>query len=71
MTRDVAELPVAFYMQQLRDTETRYNVTEVECLAVVESVRHFEVYLDGQLFLLQTDHRALEHILTAKLVKRG
>ena len=43
---------------------------EVECLAVVESVHHFEVYLDGQLFVFQTDHRALEHLLTAKLVNK-
>ena len=45
--RDGVELPVAFYSRQLRDPETRYSVTEVECLAVVVSVRHFEVYLDG------------------------
>ena len=68
--RDGAELPVAFYSRQLRDLETRFSVTEVECLAVVESVRHFEVYLDGQLFVLQTDHRALEQLLTAKLVNK-
>ena len=68
--RDGAELPVAFYSRQLRDPETRYSVTEVECLAVVESVRHFEVYLDGKLFVLQTDHRALEHLLMAKLVNK-
>ena len=68
--RDGAELPVAFYSRQLRDPETRYSVAEVECLAVVESVRHFEVYLDVQLFVLQTDHRALEHLLTAKLANK-
>ena len=68
--RDGAELPVAFYSRQLQDPETRYSITEIECLAVVESVRHFEVYLDGQLFVLQTDHRALEHLLTAKLVNK-
>ena len=68
--RDGAELPVAFYSRQLRDPETRYSVTEVECLAVVESIRHFEVYLDGQFSVLQTDHRALEHLLTAKLVNK-
>ncbi len=43
---------------------------EVECLAVVELVRHFEVFLVGQLIVLQTDHRALEHLLTAKLVNK-
>ena len=68
--RDGAELPMAFYSRKLRDPETRYSVTEVECLAVVESVRHFQVYLDGLLFVLQTDQRALEHLLTAKLVNK-
>ena len=44
--RDGTEPPVAFYSRQLRDPETKYySVTEVECLAVVESVGHFEVYL--------------------------
>ena len=32
---------VAFYSRKLRDTETSYSITEVECLAVVESVRYF------------------------------
>ena len=43
------EKPVAFYSRQLKDAETCYAATELECLAVVESVRHFEVY-----FLVQT-----------------
>ena len=68
--RDGGGLPVAFYSRQLKDAETRYAVTELECLAVVEAIRHFEVYLDGRTFTAQTDHRALEHLLTAKLVNR-
>lgn len=58
---------MAFYSRQLHDAETRYSATEIECLAVGKAVRHFEVYLDGRHFRLQTDHRALEHLLTAKL----
>ena len=68
--RDGGELSVAFYSRQLKDAETLYAVTELECLAVVEAIRHFEVYLDGRTFTVQTDHRALEHLLTAKLVNR-
>ena len=68
--RDGGEFPVAFYSRQLKDAETRYAVTELECLAVVEAIRHFEVYLDGRTFTVQTDHRALEHLLMAKLVNR-
>ncbi len=50
--------------------ETRYSVSEIECLAAVESIKHFLVYLDGRRFTLQTDHRALEHLLSAKLTKK-
>ncbi len=42
--RDNQELPVAFYSRQLRDVETRYSVSEIECLAAVESIKHFLVY---------------------------
>ncbi len=68
--RDNQELPVAFYSRQLRDVETRYSVSEIECLAAVESIKHFLVYLDGRRFTLQTDHRALEHLLSAKLTNK-
>ena len=36
------ELPVGFYSSQLKDAETRYATTELECLAIVEAVRHFD-----------------------------
>ena len=36
--RDGVELPVAFYSRQLRGAETRYSASELECLAVVDSV---------------------------------
>ncbi len=51
--RDNQELPVAFYSRQLRDAETRYSISEIECLAAVESIKHFLVYLDGRHFTLQ------------------
>ena len=48
--RDGVELPVAFYSRQLRGAETCYSTSELECLAVVDSVRHFQVYLHGRSF---------------------
>ena len=39
------QLPVAYYFRQLRGAEKRYSATELECLAVVSSIRHFEVYI--------------------------
>ena len=33
--------PVAYYLRKLKPTETRYAVTEQECLAVMEAEKHF------------------------------
>ena len=68
--RDSQELPVGFYSRQLKDAETRYPATEIECLAVVEAVRHFEVYLHGRPFQMETDHKALESLLSSKMLNR-
>ena len=48
--RDGMELPVGFWSRQLKDSETRYSALELECLAVLDAVRYFEVYLHGQIF---------------------
>ena len=63
--RDGVELPVAFYSWQLRGAETRYSASELKCLAVVDSVRHFQVYLHGRSFLVQDDHKALQSLLSS------
>ena len=53
--RDGESLPVAFYSCQLRGAERRYSATELEALAVVETVRHFNHFLYGCSFVcLQT-----------------
>ena len=51
-------MPVAFYSRQLRSSEKNYSSTELECLAVVAAIKHFECYLAGRRFELETDHRA-------------
>jgi len=56
---DGEERPVAFYSRKLYPRECRYTVTEKECLAAVDSVRHFQAYLLGAPFQLVTDHKAL------------
>ena len=47
---------MAYYSRQLQGAEANYAATELECLAVVAAVRHFETYLAGQEFELVTDH---------------
>ena len=38
----------AFYSRQTRGPEQRYSATELEALALVESIRHFSYYLYGK-----------------------
>ena len=56
--------PVAFWSRKLKDAETRYSATDLEWLAVVDTVtlvwRHF---LEDLSFTLCTDHQALERKL--------
>ena len=70
ISRDGEELPVGFFSRQLKDAETRYSARELECLAVVDSIRHFEVYLHGRHFRVETDHKALEGLFTSKVLNR-
>ena len=59
---DGKKQPIAYYSRKMKPAETRYSVTEQECLAVVESVRHFKVYLSGAPFTIMTDHRSLIYL---------
>ena len=68
MRRNNEEKPVAFYSRKLQPREQRYSATELEGLAVVDSVDHFSVYLIGTEFTIEADHKALEFLKTAKIV---
>ncbi len=58
VTRDGKELPVAFFSRQLKKAEKNYSVTELEALAIVSSIRHFDYHLYGRPVTIITDHRA-------------
>ena len=66
--REEEELPVAFYSRKLQPRERRYSASELEGLAVVSAVLHFDAYLITHPFLIETDHRALIFLNTAKQV---
>ena len=68
--REGSELPVSFYSRQLLDRETRYTSSELECLAVVEAVKHYEVNLHGKEFVVQTDHKALQSLMSSNHLNR-
>lgn len=62
LDEDDADHPVGYYSRQLRGAESRYTVSEQECLAVVEGVKHFRVYLLGAEFTIVTDHSSLVYL---------
>ena len=63
--RGEEELPVAFHSRKLLPREQKYSASELECLAVVDAVRHFGSYLIPQSFVVETDHKALTYLMTA------
>ena len=58
--------PVMYASRKLLPREKNYAVIEKECLALVWAIGKFEVYLYGQEFTIQTDHRSLEYLDKAK-----
>ncbi len=66
--RDNVELPVAFYSRQLKGAEHRYSMTELESLAIVAAVAHFNVYLERADVTVITDHIACLALRDSKAV---
>ena len=59
VVRQKEELPVAYFSRKLKPREQKYSATELEGLAVMAAVQHFDVYLVTHPFVVETDHRAL------------
>ena len=53
--RDGEWVAAAYYSRQTRGAERRYSTTELEALAVVESILHFSYYLYGKEFEVMTE----------------
>ena len=58
--------PVAFYSRKLCSRERNYAAVERECLAIVDGVRHFEVYLTGVTFTIVTDQSCVRYLHNMK-----
>ena len=62
--------PIGYYSRKLSDAETRYTVTEQECLALVDSIKYFRIYLEGVKFKVYTDHKALKWLINFESTKK-
>ncbi|UYV75452.1 K02A2.6-like [Cordylochernes scorpioides] len=52
--------PTQYYSRTLRPHERNYNISELECLAIVESIEKFRIYLSSTKFTVYSDHQALQ-----------
>ena len=52
--------PIAYYSRTLNAAERNYTTSELECLSLVESIKHFDFYLTHTHFVVFTDHSALQ-----------
>jgi hypothetical protein len=51
--------PLAFYSRKFTDPQTRYTVTELELLAIVETLCEYKCILLGHLITIYMDHKNL------------
>ncbi|UYV71045.1 hypothetical protein LAZ67_8001516, partial [Cordylochernes scorpioides] len=51
--------PIAFYSRALRGAESKYTITELELLAIIETCKRYHPYISGQHVIVHTDHKAL------------
>jgi len=57
---------IAFYSFRFSKSQSHYAAVQKECLAIVKTVQHFNYYLEGNHFKLETDNRALTWLKTAR-----
>jgi hypothetical protein len=62
--------PVAFYSRKLTPMEERYDISDKELLAIVESLRHWRVYLEGvtECTKVYSNHSNLQGFTTTKVL---
>jgi len=56
------ERPIAFFSRKLNTRESHSSAYELECLALVEALKKFRPYVEGNRVNLYTDHKALIYL---------
>lgn len=63
---DGHEHPIAFVSKKLNGAQKNYTTTELECYAVIVSIKKFRPYIEGYNFTVITDHASLRWLMNQK-----
>ncbi|MBW0470847.1 hypothetical protein O181_010562 [Austropuccinia psidii MF-1] len=58
--------PVCYISRQIKPTEARYGVSQMECLCLVWALENLHYYLDGSVFEVITGYNAVKSLLNMK-----
>ena len=56
-------MPISFFSKKLNHAELNYSAFDRELLAIYLSVRHFQYFVEGRTFHINTDHKPLTFAL--------
>ncbi|GFU07590.1 retrovirus-related Pol polyprotein from transposon 412 [Trichonephila clavipes] len=59
LTEQDEEHPILYLSKKFSEVEKRYCTTEKECASIVFAIKRLHYYLDGNSFLVMTDHNPL------------
>lgn len=57
---------IAYGGRSLSKPERNWSASDVECLAVIEGIREYKTYLSNNEFLVFTDHKPLQYLMSQK-----
>ena len=60
------EVVIAYASKALNQAEQHYSAYKKELLGIVYALNHFRYYIQGKRFLVCTDHRGLEWLMTTR-----
>ena len=57
---------IAYGGRSLSNPERNWSASDIECLAVIEGIREYKTYLSNNEFMVYTDHKPLQYLMSQK-----